>query len=100
MSKNKGVLPVPVAIEAVARKYTGRILTVIDSVLPEGQQNKATKDVLRGILHSLWNDPMWDSAGQEVEFSDELSEEEKLEAEALADSQPMHTDELHDRLAK
>ena len=98
-NKSKGVLPVIVAVEGVARKYTGRILTVIDSVLPEGQQNKAAKDVIRSILHDLWNDPIWEQAGQEVEFEDvELSDEDKEATIAEFAGEENHTAELSQRM--
>lgn len=34
----------------------GRILTILDSVLPEGQQNKAAKDVATEVI---WNSHMY-----------------------------------------
>lgn len=97
-----GTFPVYVAVESVARKYTGRILTVIDSVLPEGQQNKAAKDVVRHILHDLWNDPIWEEAGTEILASQvddvELTDEEK--AEAIESAKPIHTVEIQEKLSK
>ena len=30
--------------------YVGKILTIIDSVIPEGKQNKATKDLIKGVF--------------------------------------------------
>ena len=102
MSKGKvvGVFPVIEAVEAIARKYSGKILTVIDSVLPEGQQNKATKDVLKSILHDLWNDPIWLEAGESIFQSQvldvELTPEEQLEA--IESAQPIHTKEVRSEL--
>lgn len=47
-------------IEAHIKQLEGRILTLIDAVMPEPQQNKATKDIVRGQfkakIHDIYTD--------------------------------------------
>src|SRR5207253_10896497 len=49
-------------IEAHVRQLEGRVLTLIDAVLPEPQQNKATKDIVRGHFKAKMHDIFTDSS--------------------------------------
>ena len=50
-------------VQEQLRSLTGEILTIIDAVIPEGKQNKATKDLIRQAFvdkHSLIGTAMLD----------------------------------------
>ena len=49
----EAVPPVSPTMQVASNTFNmlqGKILTVVDALFPEGQQNKATKDVLTGII--------------------------------------------------
>ena len=59
--KVKGRIKVFTAIEVIARKHKGKILTVIDASISDKQQNKAIKDLLNQVMSEMWNDPLWEA---------------------------------------
>lgn len=47
---------VELGIDGIIRKtYLGKILTLIDSSIPDQQQNKAMKDIIKGIFDDMGN---------------------------------------------
>lgn len=50
-------------IEMRLKGLAGRILTIIDAAVPEGQQNKCIKDLIRGKImdeYTFWGDVLFD----------------------------------------
>jgi hypothetical protein len=59
----------------------GKILTVIDAVIPAGQQNKATKDSIKSQYYEEWNNfdtKFWElmyESGVEIKLTKPLRKE-------------------------